>query len=109
MTGCHTRINGNTYRLTDTGKLIRHTEEYMTETETQALHLALAALEERLEQLAEAAEETGQRITRLEGKTKAMHARFEQRREDVIDQIISTELHALALRRAEQHAKEKSR
>ena len=81
----------------------------MTETETQALHLALAALEERLEQLAEAAEETGRRITRLEGKTKAMHARFEQRREDVIDQIISTELHALALRRAEQHAKEQPR
>ena len=104
-----TRIHGNLYRLTDTGKLIRHTEECMTETETQALHLALAALDERLEQLAEAAEETGRRITRLEGKTKAMHARFEQHRKDVIDQIISTELHALALRRAEQHAKEKSR
>ena len=101
-----TRIHGNTYRLTETGKLIRHTEEYMTETETQALHLALAALDERLEQLAEAAEETGRRITRLEGKTKAMHARFEQHRKDVIDQIISTELHALALRRAEQHARQ---
>ena len=109
MTGWHTRIHGNTYRLTDTGKLIRHTEEYMTETETQALHLALAALDERLEQLAEAAEKTGRRITRLEGKTKAMHARFEQHRKDVIDQIISTELHALALRRAEQHAKEQNR
>ena len=109
MTGWHTRIQGITYRLTDTGKLIRHTEEYMTETETQALHLALAALDARLEQLAEAAEETGQRITRLEGKTKAMHARFEQHRKDMIDQIISTELHALALRRAEQHAKEKAR
>ena len=104
-----TNYKGTPYVLTDTGKLIRHTEEYMTETETQALHLALAALDARLEQLAEAAEETGRRITRLEGKTKAMHARFEQRREDVIDQIISTELHALALRRAEQHAKGRNR
>ncbi|WP_140398407.1 hypothetical protein [Brachybacterium massiliense] len=109
MTGWHTRIQGNMYRLTGTGKLIRHTEEYMTEAETQALHLALAALDERLQQLAEAAEKTGRRITRLEGKTKAMHARFEQHRKDMIDQIISTELHALALRRAEQHAKEQPR
>lgn len=105
----HTRIHGITYRLTDTGKLIRRTEEYMTETETQALHLALAALDERVEQLAQAAEETGRRIARLEGKTKAMHARFEQHRKDMIDQIISTELHALALRRAEQHARQQEK
>ena len=38
MTGWHTRIHGNTYRLTDTGKLIRHTEEYMTETERSEEH-----------------------------------------------------------------------
>lgn len=74
----------------------------VTETEIQALHLCLAALDERLETIATATTRIDHRLAALTERTHEMEARFQQHHTDTIRRIIREELEALAARRTEQ-------